>query len=121
MKNLLLIFAVLVLGACSTNEQASALTSTSTQTVSLDSALLVFEVVHIPSAGIAESVSGKVQVLHQSTEWLPIVNGSTLSNGSRVHIGVGAALGVRFSPTERIEFLSAPKERWVILDVAASR
>jgi hypothetical protein len=45
-----------------------------------------------------------------------LTKGTRLADGTRLRIGVGAALTIRFSASERVEFRPADKERWIVLD-----
>lgn len=90
------------------------------ETAALEQPLLTFDVVEIPRAGIAELVSGDVEVLTEEQGWISLTKGTKLADGARLRVGAGAALTIRFSATELAEFRPADKERWVVLDVRES-
>ena len=120
MKRTISIFTSIVLGLLATCVASAQVTGVQTETQVLEEPLLRSEVIEIPKAGLAESVSGKVEVLKDGKEWLLLLDGASLSNGSRVRIDAGASVVVRFSSKDRIEFLAFPKERWVVFQVKGS-
>lgn len=81
----------------------------------LEQPLLTFDVVEIPRTGSADLVAGDVEILMKERGWIQLTKGAKLVDGARLRIGVGAALTVRFSATEQIEFRPADKERWIVL------
>lgn len=87
----------------------------------LEHPLLTFDVVEIPRAGGVELVSGDVEILTEEQGWMPLTNGARLQDEARLRIGAGAALIIRFSATELVEFRPAGKERWIVLDAQEPR
>lgn len=84
----------------------------------LERPLLTFDVIEIPGAGVAEGISGDVEILEEESGWTALSSGRSLLDGTKLRVGAGATLIIRFSATERIEFRPAEKERWVILEAS---
>ncbi|MCP3908153.1 MAG: hypothetical protein GY712_09075 [Oceanicoccus sp.] len=83
------------------------------EAVQLENPLWKLDVVSIPNLGKAVVIQGEIEILIDSKEWVPVINGQNLGHEDRIWIHSGAAINVYYSETEYIEFSAAPEDRWV--------
>lgn len=96
-------------------------TTASTETVQLQQPLLTFEVIPIPGPGVAEEVVGDIKVLVRDEEWVSLIQGSRVDDGSKVQLGAGSRMRLRFASNESAELKSPGRESWLVFELVRGR
>jgi len=110
-------FALLLVGCNSPHRQVEE----RPEPLALSEPVLVDDVLQIPKAGTVADVSGTVELMSESNEWVPLREGARLSGGAKIHIASGGSLGVSFRGYEKLELVASPEDRWLSLEVAGAR
>ena len=110
-------FALLLVGCNSPHRQVEE----RPEPLALSEPVLVDDVLQIPKAGTVADVSGTVELMSESNEWVALREGARLSGGAKIHIAPGGSLGVSFRGSEKLELVASPEDRWLSLEVAGAR
>ena len=124
MKTVAGILAAALVAGCHSmalNQSKATPRTASTGAVQLEQPLLTFEVVPIPGTGVAEEVVGDIKVLAGDEGWISLLQGSKVDSGSKVQLGAGSRLRLRFASSESAELKSPGKESWFVFELVTGR